>query len=702
MKTLIIEEKPSLGKTVAAALGVKKIEKGYMESENIVISWVIGHIFSLKNIDEYEESKNYPKNEKGKLIWDKIPLPFVPKFSFKISKEKKEQFEILQKLMKREDINEIVHCGDAGREGQIIIDLLLMYVKNKKNVTRLWLPDQTDESIRRAYKNRENNNTSKYVKLHNEGLGRLYIDWLLGVNTTILATNKSGELLKIGRVKVPVVEKIYSRDMEIKNFVPEKYYIIESDLNNIKLQCKDKFLKDDYEKAKEIATKLNQFEAEVIDIIEKEIKKQPKKLFSMTSLQKEVNNKYKMPLKEITDILQKLYEEKYITYPRTNTEYLAEEERNKVKEIIENFNDENLEFNSNSKLFNNKYIEDHSAIIPTTKIPISLEEKEKIIYDTIRKRFFSNFTKEECIVSETTLEIKVGTELFKLKGAVIKQLGFMKYEPQKIVDNLPNLRKNEEFKVCFEVIDKMTTPPNKMTISTLLSYLENPFVEELKSDKSILEEYNSDDEKYKNILKGCEIGTGATREPIITECINMNYISLDGTILSIEEKGITYIEILKKMKIDMFRDKSVKVSENLKKIYKDELTIKDVINIEVENLKEMIESAKTIEAVKKYKTVVDNNLDEIGIYNNQEIYKIETKNGIMYASKNKDFIIFENSKIMGCDVKITETKVKSLIQNKKTIFNLTNKKGKKYKGFVVLDGVNEKGYAKFKLDGFVK
>lgn len=702
MKTLIIEEKPSLGKTVAAALGVKKIEKGYMESENIVISWVIGHIFSLKNIDEYEESKNYPKNEKGKLIWDKIPLPFVPKFSFKISKEKKEQFEILQKLMKREDINEIVHCGDAGREGQIIIDLLLMYVKNKKNVTRLWLPDQTDESIRRAYKNRENNNTSKYVKLHNEGLGRLYIDWLLGVNTTILATNKSGELLKIGRVKVPVVEKIYSRDMEIKNFVPEKYYIIESDLNNIKLQCKDKFLKDDYEKAKEIATKLNQFEAKVIDISEKEIKKQPKKLFSMTSLQKEVNNKYKMPLKEITDILQKLYEEKYITYPRTNTEYLAEEERNKVKEIIENFNDENLEFNSNSKLFNNKYIEDHSAIIPTTKIPISLEEKEKIIYDTIRKRFFSNFTKEECIVSETTLEIKVGTELFKLKGAVIKQLGFMKYEPQKIVDNLPNLRKNEEFKVCFEVIDKMTTPPNKMTISTLLSYLENPFVEELKSDKSILEEYNSDDEKYKNILKGCEIGTGATREPIITECINMNYISLDGTILSIEEKGITYIEILKKMKIDMFRDKSVKVSENLKKIYKDELTIKDVINIEVENLKEMIESAKTIEAVKKYKTVVDNNLDEIGIYNNQEIYKIETKNGIMYASKNKDFIIFENSKIMGCDVKITETKVKSLIQNKKTIFNLTNKKGKKYKGFVVLDGVNEKGYAKFKLDGFVK
>lgn len=702
MKTLIIAEKPSLGKTVAGALGVKKIEKGYMESENIVISWVIGHIFSLKNIDEYEESKNYPKNEKGKLIWDKISLPFVPKFSFKISKEKKEQFEILQKLMKREDINEIVHCGDAGREGQIIIDLLLMYVKNKKNVTRLWLPDQTDESIRRAYKNRENNNTSKYVKLHNEGLGRLYIDWLLGVNTTILATNKSGELLKIGRVKVPVVEKIYSRDMEIKNFVPEKYYIIESDLNNIKLQCKDKFLKDDYEKAKEIATKLNQFEAKVIDISEKEIKKQPKKLFSMTSLQKEVNNKYKMPLKEITDILQKLYEEKYITYPRTNTEYLAEEERNKVKEIIENFNDENLEFNSNSKLFNNKYIEDHSAIIPTTKIPISLEEKEKIIYDTIRKRFFSNFTKEECIVSETTLEIKVGAELFKLKGAVIKQLGFMKYEPQKIVDNLPNLRKNEEFKVCFEVIDKMTTPPNKMTISTLLSYLENPFVEELKSDKSILEEYNSDDEKYKNILKGCEIGTGATREPIITECINMNYISLDGTILSIEEKGITYIEILKKMKIDMFRDKSVKVSENLKKIYKDELTIKDVINIEVENLKEMIESAKTIEAVKKYKTVVDNNLDEIGIYNNQEIYKIETKNGIMYASKNKDFIIFENSKIMGCDVKITETKVKSLIQNKKTIFNLTNKKGKKYKGFVVLDGVNEKGYAKFKLDGFVK
>ena len=351
---LIIAEKPSLARTIAKALGKYKSHTeedrtGYLENDDYIITWAFGHLYTLKDVNDYLGKKT---------LWKDIPIPFIPSlFEYKVrlnkSKETdevaKKQIKIIESFLKREDITEVIHCGDSDREGQIIVDILLNLLNNKKDVKRLWLPEQTEETIRKGLKNLKEN--SSYENLKMEGLTRSYMDWILGINLTIFLSLKAGEKLTVGRVLIPILKFIYDRDMKIKNFKPETYFELQSkgkkdDVDFI-LTVREKY--EDSEKAAEKAKTLNLSKGIVKEIEKTEKRKYPSKLFSLSKLQKFLSEKYKINFESSMKSIQRLYEGGYITYPRTSTEYLAETEKEKIQEILSKIPDIDLEFKDSKK-----------------------------------------------------------------------------------------------------------------------------------------------------------------------------------------------------------------------------------------------------------------------------------------------------------------------------------------------------------------
>ena len=272
---LIIAEKPSLGRNIAAGIGKMNNRNGYLEGNGYIITWAFGHLFSLADIEHYNPSPD------GSNRWTMNNLPCFPqKFVFELKKNDKKQidpgvakqFAIIKQLCNRSDVDTIVNAGDADREGEIIVRLCIRNaLESKKSIKRLWLPDQTPQTVQKALL--EMKEDAEYDNLANEGFARTYIDWLYGVNLTRYATLKTGSLLRVGRVIVPIVKAIYDRDMAIKNFVPEKYYMIASkDVTNgeiIELNGKDKFTKDELNKAQELCRKYNASTATVTSVKKK-------------------------------------------------------------------------------------------------------------------------------------------------------------------------------------------------------------------------------------------------------------------------------------------------------------------------------------------------------------------------------------------------------------------------------------------------
>jgi len=471
---VIIAEKPSLARNIANGLGEFKRRDGYLENDKYLITWAFGHLFSLCDIEEYTSDAN------TKWRLDNIPcFPVEFKFNLKKDKDKKvdegvvRQFNVISALVNREDVDEIINAGDADREGEIIVRLCISNaLKGEKKLTRLWLPDQTEETVREAISNLKEE--KEYDNLANEGFARTYIDWLYGVNLTRYATLKSGTLLRVGRVIVPIVKAIYDRDLSIRNFVSEIYYGLgsNSEVNGeiVELSSKLKFDKDKFEDAKKTCDTYNKKKAKVISKTTKKDKLDAGKLYSLSTLQNVLGKRYKMPMDKSLSIVQKLYEEGYVTYPRTNSEYLATNEKSKIKSIINNVSKlgYDIEFKDKKTIFDDSKIESHSALTPTYKIPNKekLSGDELIVYSTILKRFVAVFCKEECRIEKSEIKVDLeGLEEFVLKGNVIVEKGWTKYDEYNKNDKLlPNLNKGDEFGVNFEVKEKKTTPPKHYTM----------------------------------------------------------------------------------------------------------------------------------------------------------------------------------------------------------------------------------------------
>lgn len=582
---LIIAEKPSLARNIVSAIGNLEKKQNYYEGNGYIVTWAFGHLFSLADIEYYRPSTT------KKWSMDNIPC-FPDKFSFELKHDSqgnvdggvKKQFETIKSLCFRNDVDTIVNAGDSDREGEIIVRICLGKTGVKdKQFKRLWLPDQTEETIREGLASLKDE--KEYDRLAAEGYARTYIDWLYGVNLTRYATLKSGTLLRVGRVIVPIVKAIYDRDLSIRNFKSEIYYApfskCETCGEQIELLSKKKFSKDEKHKADEYCSILNSQDAVVKN---KETKKDilsPGKLYSLTKLQNVLGKKYKMSMDESLKILQGLYEKGYVTYPRTNSEYLAKAEADKIKKIISAFCSlgYDLVFKDKKTIFDDSKIESHSALTPTAKIPKkeNLTDGEYKVYSTVMRRFAAVFCKEDCKVEKSELTISVGdTEDFTLKGIVMIDPGWTKYDDYGKKDKtLPPLDIGDTVNINFLPAEKETSPPKHYTIETLNNYLKNPFREELSEHK----EDEDDSEDYRAIFEGLELGTEATRTGIIDNAKKSGYISLKKDVYTILPGGEFLIESLSAMKIIMDKYKTSEMGKALKKVYKGEFTIRDSINL---------------------------------------------------------------------------------------------------------------------------
>ena len=590
---LIIAEKPSLGRNIAAAIGNMQKRQGYFENNEYIVTWAFGHLFSLEDIEYYNP------NPDGTTKWSMNNLPCFPeKFEFSIKKgvDKKpdegvvRQFSLMQQLCNRTDVDTVINAGDADREGEIIVRLCVEKALNsEKTFKRLWLPDQTPETVRKALS--EMKDEAEYQNLANEGLARTYIDWLYGVNLTRYATLRTGMLLRVGRVIVPIVKAIYDRDKQIENFVPEKYFGIKScevtGGEQIELNSKLKFSKDELQKAKAMCEKYNAQQAVVQQVKSKKETIAPGKLYSLTKLQNVLSRRYKMNMTESLDIVQKLYEMGYLTYPRTNSEYLATAEKDKIRKIVENFRTMGykLKFRDDKTVFDDSKIESHSALTPTYKIPNKqdLTERQMLVYSTVVHRFAAVFCESACVANKTEIKIDLGgLEEFVLKGSVILEKGWTAYDVYTSKDKiLPNLNKGDIVNVNFEPVEKETTPPKHYTVETLNNYLKNPFREE-KANAD--EEMGDDAEEYKAMLEGLELGTEATRTGIIENACKSNYILLKKDTYYIQKDGEFLIESLSQMNIIMDKHKTSQLGKALKQVFKGEMRVYDSVRLAQEEI----------------------------------------------------------------------------------------------------------------------
>lgn len=596
---LIIAEKPSLARNIVAGIGKMDKKDGYYINSDYIVTWAFGHLFSLADIESYTGSED--------TRWTLNNLPCFPeKFRFELRKADgkktvdsgvKKQFKIIETLCNRQDVDTIVNAGDADREGEIIVRLCVdNALRGQKAQKRLWLPDQTPETVRRALA--EMKDESEYDNLAGEGFARTYIDWLYGVNLTRYATIKSGKLLRVGRVIVPIVKAIYDRDMEIRDFKPDIYYVIasaeETHGEKVDLTSKQKFAKEDLEKAKILAEQYNDVGAVVTSVESKNDKILPGKLYSLSTLQNVLGKKYKMSMEESLKIIQKLYEEGYLTYPRTNSEYLATAEKDKMRAIISNVSKLGypVKFKDSKYIFDDSKIESHSALTPTYKIPNKdkLSEKENQVYSTVFRRFVAVFCAEDCVAQKSEIKIKVGDlEEFSLKGTVILEPGWTKYDDYSSKDKiLPKLEVGEAVNICFKPEEKQTTPPRHYTIETLNKYLKNPFKDDKARAKELEEQGEVDDaDDYKAIFEGLELGTEATRTGIIDNAKKSGYIDLKKDVYTILSGGEFLIESIARLGIVMDKYKTSELGKALKKVFRGEMSIDDSVKLAEREISEI-------------------------------------------------------------------------------------------------------------------
>ena len=627
--TLIIAEKPSLARNIVSGItenggGTLAKRNGYFEGGDYIVTWAFGHLFSLCDIEDYTGGDPSAR-------WSLDNLPCFPdefRYKLKVGPDKKvdagveRQFETIKSLCLRRDVDRIVNAGDSDREGEIIIRLCVMNTgalsDSGKQFLRLWLPDQTPETVGKALSEMKDEN--EYQNLADEGFARTYIDWLYGVNLTRYATLKSGTLLRVGRVIVPIVRAIYDRDMAIRNFVPDVYFAVVSKEQTkgeeIELLSREKFDKDKKGAAESLCAKYNASRAVVVSKKTKKETINPGKLYSLSKLQSFLGKKYKMSMADSLAIVQELYEKGFLTYPRTNSEYLATNEKDKIKKIISNIKGVGypVVFKDKKTIFDDSKIESHSALTPTYKIPKKeqLSEREMQVYQTVFRRFVSVFCEEECVAQKTEIVIDVGGfEQFTLKGITILQKGFLKYDDSERKDKiLPPLEKGDEVCIDFKPVEKQTSPPRHYTIETLNNYLKNPFREDkaalsekaaadkeraAEASESELsgEEPENDEEDYRAIFEGLELGTEATRTGIIDNARKSGYIELKKDVYTILPGGEYLIEQLSQMNISMDKYKTSVLGQALKKVFRGTITVSDSVKQACDEISEVFDRKQT-------------------------------------------------------------------------------------------------------------
>lgn len=596
---LCIAEKPSVGKELARILGAQNRQDGYFEGNGYYVSWTFGHLCTLKAPDDY-----LPEWKR----WNMSQLPMIPpRFQIKVIDNPgiQKQFEILKTLMGNSD--EIINCGDAGIEGEVIQRWVLSKAQCSKPVKRLWISSLTDEAIKEGFRNLKSADT--YDLLYAAGNARAIGDWLLGMNASRLYTIKYADgkgVLSIGRVQTPTLALIVNRFHEIQHFTPEIYWELKTKYREVIFNSsKRKFTTR--EDAQKILDLIRNKEFEIIAFAVKKGNELPPALFDLTSLQVECNKKFNFTAEDTLKLVQKLYELKLVTYPRVDTTYLPENMHSKIKDILKgmkpyaNYTELLMDkpIRKSKKLFDDSKITDHHAIIPTGMLPGSgLSYPEKQVYDAIARRFIAAFY-PDCIVSNTTVTGDVDGNQFSATGRVILENGWRALYPKKDEETLeednasmPLFVKGEKGQHLPDLQEKQTQPPKMHTEATLLRAMET-------AGKQV------DDPELRELMKENGIGRPSTRANIIETLFKRNYIvrqrkNLVPTITGIELIKTIRNEMLKSVELTGMWEKKLRQIEKGTfdtKVFLEEM--KTMIHTLVTEVKNESSSAITIEDVEQ-------------------------------------------------------------------------------------------------------
>ena len=571
-----IAEKPSVAKDIARIIGANSARDGYMEGNGYQVTWTFGHLCELKEPDDYT-----PMWKR----WSLSALPMIPqRFGIKLINDEgiKKQFSTIERLMQAAD--SIINCGDAGQEGELIQRWVMQKAQAKCPVKRLWISSMTDEAIKQGFA--ELKDQQEYQSLYLAGLSRAIGDWLLGMNATRLYTLKYGQnkqVLSIGRVQTPTLALIVNRQKEIDNFEPEPYWVLATIYRNTQFTATSgKFTsKEEGEKAfSTIAGK----PFTVTDVSKKKGTEAPPHLYDLTSLQVDCNKKFAYSADITLKLIQSLYEKKFTTYPRVDTQYLTDDIYPKVPQILNGVSQAKImsqqkylplvqqlaasgkKLPKSKKVFDNSKVTDHHAIIPTGVPPTGLTDMEANVYDLIAKRFISVFY-PDCKFSTTTVMGEVVNEdgdkpekiEFKVSGKEILEPGWREVYAKDVKANdeedsqddntggdagngankkenveertLPSFVKGESGDHTPTLTEKWTTPPKYYTEATLLRAMETAgkFVE---------------DEELRAALKENGIGRPSSRAGIIETLFKRHYIRRQRKNLMATPTGIELIDTI--------------------------------------------------------------------------------------------------------------------------------------------------------------
>ena len=551
-----IAEKPSVAKDIARIIGATSSHDGYMEGNGFQVTWTFGHLCTLKEPHDYTPMWK---------MWSLTSLPMIPeRFGIKLIDDQgiKKQFSIIERLMQQAE--RIVNCGDAGQEGELIQRWVMQKAGAKCPVSRLWISSMTDEAIREGFQNLKDQ--ADYQPLYMAGLSRAIGDWLLGMNATRLYTLKYGQnrqVLSIGRVQTPTLALIVNRQKEIDNFKPEPYWVLATVYRDTTFTAtKGKFTSK--EEGEQAFQTIEGKPFTVTKVEKKAGKEQPPQLYDLTSLQVDCNRKFGFSAEMTLNLIQALYERKYTTYPRVDTQYLSDDIYPKCPQTLNGLYQTKFfgkavyaeyikpiggkALKKSKRVFDTSKVTDHHAIIPTGVIPQNLSDAEQKVFDLVARRFIGVFL-DDCKFSTTTVLGEVDGIEFKVTGKEILEPGWRLVREKTIesTDNdnaesaekkddeertLPTFVKGESGDHIPTLTEKMTTPPPYYNEASLLRAMETAgkFVE---------------DETLRAAMKENGIGRPSSRASIIETLFKRRYIRRERKRLVATPTGIELIDLIR-------------------------------------------------------------------------------------------------------------------------------------------------------------
>ena len=679
---LVIAEKPSVAQSIAAVLGATQRKDGYLEGNDYLVSWCVGHLVELAQPESYEEA--WKK-------WSYESLPIIPQeWQHEVKCDTKAQYQILKKLMHDDRVDAVVCATDAGREGELIFRLTYNMAGCRKPMKRLWISSMEESAIRDGFHNLRPG--SDYDNLYHSALCRQEADWLVGINGTRLFTVLyGGKALKVGRVQTPTLAMLVDRESKIMNFKKEAYYmahIMGNGLDAVSEHISDKT------EADRIAETCENGQALVTSVVKEEKWVAPPKLYDLTTLQRDANRLFGFTAKQTLEYTQSLYEKKLVTYPRTDSQYLSDDMEGTAKNVIEAiFNsllfEQNIMFNPDIKrILNSKKVTDHHAIIPTMEIIKqdlkAIPESEMKILSLCANRLLCA-TREKHIYNSTKAVITCNNTVFKVSGKEVWKNGWKEFEDffknsYKTAEDksdaeeekkLPELREGMMIAVeQTKVSEHFTQPPKHYTEDSLLSAMERAGVEDMGDEVE---------------RKG--LGTPATRADIIEKLVKDGFVKREKKQMIPTEDGMKLITILP----------DVVKSPKLTADWENELTLVSKGEVAAEQFMSGIEAMVT-DLVKTYHSVSDEHKAMFGTCKGgQEVLGKCPKCGAdVVKGKFGAYCTGKCGMNVGkaLGVTLSDTQVKSLLQGKKILVKgLKGKKGS-YDAYLIPESVQEFSYTK--------